>query len=68
MQNNIVRDSLDALEQEKDEEDISSDALSSNEVDINILSSEYEGVSGVTLEAFFTKKPYLGSNVEGIRK
>ena len=38
-----------------------------NEVDINILSSKYEGVSGVTLEAFFTKKPYLGSNVEGIK-
>ena len=44
MQNNIVRDSLDALEQEKDEEDISSDALSSNEVDINIVSNSLDAL------------------------
>lgn len=37
------------------------------EVDINILSSAYEGVSGVTLEAFDAKKPFIGSNVDGIR-
>ena len=38
------------------------------EVDINILSSAYEGISGVTLEAFASNRPYLGSNVDGIRE
>lgn len=38
------------------------------EVDINILSSAYEGVSGVTLEAFDAMKPFIGSNVEGIKE
>jgi len=35
-------------------------------VDINILSSEYEGMSGVTLEALAAGKPFLGSDVSGI--
>jgi glycosyltransferase involved in cell wall biosynthesis len=38
------------------------------EVNINILSSAYEGVSGVTLEAFESMKPFIGSNVDGIRE
>lgn len=35
-------------------------------VDLNILSSEYEGMSGVTLEALAAGVPFLGSNVLGI--
>jgi glycosyltransferase involved in cell wall biosynthesis len=36
-------------------------------VDINILSSNYEGLSGVTLEALCSGKPFLGSDVTGIQ-
>lgn len=39
-----------------------------HQVDINVLSSAYEGLSGVTLEAFDAKKPFLGSNVPGIKE
>lgn len=35
-------------------------------VDINVLWSDYEGMSGVVLEAMMAGKPYLGSDVEGI--
>jgi glycosyltransferase involved in cell wall biosynthesis len=35
-------------------------------VDLNILSSEYEGMSGVTLESLAAEVPFLGSNVPGI--
>lgn len=35
-------------------------------VDMNILSSRYEGMSGVTLEALAAGKPFLGSDVPGI--
>lgn len=35
--------------------------------DINILSSKYEGMSGVTLEAMAAGRPFLGSNVSGIQ-
>jgi glycosyltransferase involved in cell wall biosynthesis len=35
--------------------------------DINILSSNYEGLSGVTLESLCAGKPFLGSDVTGIQ-
>jgi glycosyltransferase involved in cell wall biosynthesis len=35
-------------------------------VHVNVLSSEYEGMSGVTLEAFAAGKHFLGSDVPGI--
>ncbi|CAG5006498.1 hypothetical protein DYBT9275_03831 [Dyadobacter sp. CECT 9275] len=35
-------------------------------VNLNILSSQYEGMSGVTLEALASGVPFLGSNVKGI--
>lgn len=35
-------------------------------VDINVLWSDYEGMSGVTLEALASGKPFLGSNAVGI--
>jgi glycosyltransferase involved in cell wall biosynthesis len=35
-------------------------------VDLNVLSSRYEGMSGVTLEALAAGKPFLGSDVPGI--
>lgn len=38
-----------------------------NKVDINILSSNYEGLSGVTLESLASGKPFLGSAVQGIQ-
>ncbi|WP_372490031.1 glycosyltransferase family 4 protein [Chitinophaga sedimenti] len=34
--------------------------------DINILCSDYEGLSGVTLEAMRCKRPFIGSRVPGI--
>ena len=34
--------------------------------DINILSTEYEGMSGVSLEAMASGQPFLGSDVPGI--
>ena len=37
-------------------------------VDINVLSSDYEGMSGVTLEALASGKPFIGSDVAGIRE
>jgi glycosyltransferase involved in cell wall biosynthesis len=37
-------------------------------VDINILSSFHEGLSGYTLESLASGKPFLGSNVEGIKE
>jgi glycosyltransferase involved in cell wall biosynthesis len=35
--------------------------------DVNILSSNYEGLSGVTLESLCSGKPFLGSDVTGIQ-
>lgn len=35
-------------------------------VDVNILCSAYEGMSGVTLESLAADTPFLGSNVQGI--
>lgn len=35
-------------------------------VDLNILYTEYEGMSGVTIEAMASGKPFLGSDVPGI--
>lgn len=35
-------------------------------VNLNILFSEYEGMSGVTIEALAARKPFLGSDVSGI--
>lgn len=35
-------------------------------VDINVLSTHFEGLSGVTLEALASGKPFLGSNVTGV--
>ncbi|WP_418359193.1 glycosyltransferase [Sphingobacterium detergens] len=35
-------------------------------VDLNILYSDYEGMSGVTVEALASGKPFLGSDVPGI--
>ncbi len=35
-------------------------------VDLNILLSDYEGLSGVTLESLCSGVPFLGSNVSGI--
>lgn len=37
-------------------------------VDLNILSSAYEGMSGVTLESLASGVPFLGSDVAGIRE
>lgn len=39
-----------------------------NIVDINVLSTNYEGLSGVTLESMASQKPYIGSNVNGIKE
>jgi len=36
-------------------------------VDINILNSDYEGMSGVTLESLAAGRPFLGSEVNGIK-
>jgi glycosyltransferase involved in cell wall biosynthesis len=36
-------------------------------VDINVLSTHYEGLSGVTLEALAAGKPFLGSDVTGVQ-
>jgi glycosyltransferase involved in cell wall biosynthesis len=36
-------------------------------VDLNILSSFHEGLSGYTLESLASGKPFLGSNVDGIK-
>jgi len=34
--------------------------------DINVLSTHFEGLSGVTLESLASGKPFLGSNVTGV--
>ncbi|RYZ48415.1 MAG: glycosyltransferase, partial [Sphingobacteriales bacterium] len=36
-------------------------------VDLNVLSSNYEGLSGVTLESLCSGKPFLGADVSGIQ-
>lgn len=37
-------------------------------VDLNVLSTNYEGLSGVALEAMASGKPFIGSNVEGVQE
>lgn len=37
-----------------------------NRADLNVLSSNFEGLSGVTLESLASGKPFIGSNVPGI--
>ncbi|WP_432712761.1 glycosyltransferase [Pedobacter sp.] len=37
-----------------------------NAVDLNVLSTKYEGLSGVTLEALASGKPFIGSDVHGV--
>ncbi|MGY0391572.1 glycosyltransferase [Bizionia sp. KMM 8389] len=39
-----------------------------NKVDLNILSTNHEGLSGVTLESLASGKPFLGSDVEGVQE
>ena len=36
-------------------------------VDLNVLLTEYEGLSGVVLESLAAQKPFLGSNVIGVK-
>lgn len=36
-------------------------------VDLNVLSSNYEGLSGVALESLASGKPFIGSDVQGIK-
>lgn len=38
-----------------------------SKVDLNILSTNYEGLSGVTLESLASGKPFIGSNVSGVK-
>lgn len=37
-------------------------------VDLNILSTNFEGVSGVVLESLASKRPFIGSDVPGVRE
>ncbi len=37
-------------------------------VDLNILSTEYEGLSGVTIESLAANKPFIGTDVPGVRE
>ncbi|MGH2665061.1 glycosyltransferase [Flavobacterium sp.] len=37
-------------------------------VDLNILSTHYEGLSGVALEGLASGKPFIGSDVEGVKE
>lgn len=37
-----------------------------NRVDLNILSTRFEGLSGVTLESLASGKPFIGSDVSGV--
>lgn len=37
-------------------------------IDINVLSSYYEGMSGVTLESMAAEKMFIGSNIAGIKE
>lgn len=39
-----------------------------NSVDLNVLSTNYEGLSGVALEAMASGKPFIGSDVEGVQE
>ena len=36
--------------------------------DLNVLSTNYEGLSGVALEAMASGKPFIGSNVHGVQE
>lgn len=38
-----------------------------SKVDLNVLSTNTEGLSGVTLESLASGKPFLGSDVDGVR-
>jgi glycosyltransferase involved in cell wall biosynthesis len=37
-------------------------------VDLNVLSTEYEGLSGVTIESLAANKPFIGTDVPGVRE
>ncbi len=37
-------------------------------VDLNVLSTEYEGLSGVTIESLVAKKPFIGTDVPGVQE
>ncbi|MEJ5961814.1 glycosyltransferase [Pedobacter immunditicola] len=37
-----------------------------NKVDLNVLSTNFEGLSGVTLESLASEKPFIGSDVPGV--
>jgi len=39
-----------------------------SQVDLNILSTEFEGLSGVTLENMYAAKPFLGTRVPGLEE
>ena len=39
-----------------------------NSVNLNVLSTKHEGLSGVTLEALASGKPFIGSDVEGVQE
>ncbi|WP_026751222.1 glycosyltransferase [Sediminibacterium sp. C3] len=39
-----------------------------SQVDLNILSTEFEGLSGVTLENMYAAKPFLGTRVPGVEE
>lgn len=39
-----------------------------NLVDLNVLSTNHEGLSGVVLESLASKKPFLGSKVVGVKE
>jgi glycosyltransferase involved in cell wall biosynthesis len=36
--------------------------------DLNVLSTNHEGFSGVTLESLASRKPFIGSDVEGVKE
>ncbi|TGD57139.1 glycosyltransferase [Flavobacterium humi] len=36
-------------------------------MDLNVLSTHYEGLSGVTLEGLASGRPFIGSDVEGVK-
>ncbi len=37
-------------------------------VDLNVLSTEYEGLSGVTIESLAANKPFIGTDVPGVKE
>jgi glycosyltransferase involved in cell wall biosynthesis len=37
-------------------------------VDLNVLSTEYEGLSGVTIESLVANKPFIGTDVPGVKE